>query len=66
MKSEKLPVETLIALKENLHSFDLKKGDVGRITQVNTEEDSYMVTFKNFQGQSKAWIKLHRGQFRPV
>ena len=66
MESEKLPVETLIALKENLQSFDLKKGDVGRITQIHSEEDSYMVTFKNFQGKSKAWIKLSRTQIRPV
>ncbi len=61
-----LPLKALVSLKEDMAQFDLKKGDVGKITQVDEETEEYVVTFKNFQGESKAWIRVKEAQIRPV
>jgi len=60
------PQEALVVLNQDLKAYDLKRGDVGKITQINKEDNSYLVTFKSFEGESLAWIKLRQDQIRPI
>jgi len=66
MNESPLPLKALVSLRQDLKQFDLKKGDVGKITQIDREAQEYVVTFKNFQGESRAWVRLREEQIRPV
>ncbi len=66
MNESLLPLKALVSLRQDIEQFELRKGDVGKITLIDHEAQEYVVTFKNFQGESKAWVRLREDQIRPV